>query len=416
MLNAHGRRWTLGLLAGLLLPVVLPSSAPAATAPVGSGPAMLSARGPRTDALSCSGDLNTSERPPVLLVPGTGLTPQENWGPTYVPVLRERGHSVCLVRLPDRGTRDVQANAEYVAWAIRTLGQWSERRISVIGQSQGALLPQVALRTWQDLPVHVDDVIGLAGVYDHGSADLIRRCREKCTPVLHQLAAGSRFLEQISRRLLPLGPSYTNIGASGDLTVTPQPTANQQKRARSLMVQDVCPGHEVAEPQHAMIAGDAVALALVLDALDHRGTASPGRIDPATCDQQQYPEFDEAAYRAAADQQVRGAAPVAEEPALYCRHRAACRSPRLRGQLVSHVHYTVRRHRVVVRGTAQLTGRVRLVLGRRVVATEVVPGPFVLRLPRSVRRDRLAVQTRPVYFRAWATEAGRSVPGRGPKR
>lgn len=401
----------MGVLIGLLLPALLPASASAA-APVGDGPAMLSAEDARRNSLTCHGDLNTSERPPVLLVPGTGLTPMENWGSTYLPLLTDRGHSVCLVRLPDDGSKDVQANAEYVASAIRTLGQRSTRRISVVGQSQGAMLPRIALRTWQDLAVHVDDVIGLGGVYDRGSADLVRRCRERCAPVLHQLAQGSKFLEAMSRRLLPRGPSYTNIGTTGDRTVTPQPLANQQRRAKSILVEDVCPDHEVAEPQHAMILGDPVATALVLDALDHRGLAAPERLDPGTCEAEPPAGFDAASHRTLARRALRDVAPVAEEPPLYCRHRADCRSPRLRGYVVARVRYVVRRSHVVVRGTAQLTGQVRIVLGKRKDTTRVVPGPFLLKVPRPAGRARLSVRTRPVYFSAWASERARWVAAR----
>ena len=144
-------------------------------------------------------------RAPVLLVPGTTLTPMENWAPTYLPVLLDRGHAVCLVRLPRYGTRDVQANVEYVATAISAMAQRSTRPISTIGLSQGALLPMAALRTWPGLAAHVDDVIGLAGVYERGSTELVRRCRTRCLPVLHQLATGSAYLTHIARKPSPRG-------------------------------------------------------------------------------------------------------------------------------------------------------------------------------------------------------------------
>jgi hypothetical protein len=282
----------------------------------------------RAGSLTCTGDLAGAARTPVLLVPGTGLTPRENWGPTYLPVLRKRGQPVCLVRLPAFGTLDVQRNTAYVAAAIRSMALRAGRQISIIGHSQGAFLPRVALRTWPELAKHVDDVIGLAGVYDHGSREVARRCVRECMPVLHQLATGSAFLGAISRWRLPAGPSYTNIGAKGDQTVTPQPLANHQPGAASVMVQDVCPGHVVPEPQHAMIAGDAVALALVLDALDHPGAAAGRRISRLTCYSGQYASFDEDAFFAAAAAVAsrRIAAPVATEPAVWCRYRVGCRA------------------------------------------------------------------------------------------
>jgi pimeloyl-ACP methyl ester carboxylesterase len=374
---------------------------------------MLSSYEDRTSALDCTSDPKTAERPPVLLVPGTGITPEQHWDPTYLPVLEERGHGVCLIRLPDFGARDVQANAEYVASAIRRLWEWSGRKVSVIGHSQGALLPHVALRTWPDLAAYVDDVIGLSGVYDRGSQDVAQRCQEKCLPALHQMAAGSHLLARLSHRRLPTGPSYTNLGVSGDQTVTPQPAANQVPGATALAIQDVCPDHVVPEPQHAMIAGDAVALALVLDALDHPGVASPTRLDPGVCEEGQYPEFDEEAYLSAAgSHESELPAPVAAEPRLYCRYRATCASPRLRGYAVSRLQITVRRHQVILHGNADLDAHIRLVLGPRGFETRLRPGPFELRVARPARKSRLSLATRPRYYRAWAAESQRVVKGR----
>ena len=414
-----GRRWTLRVLIGAMLPLLVPlalGNGATAAATMGAdepGPAMLTSSIDRVNALSCYGDPEYAARPPVLLVPGTSVTPLENWDPSYLPVLLERGHAVCLVWLPALGTKDVQANVEYVATAIRTLAGWSSRRMSIIGHSQGALLPLVALRTWPDLAAHVDDVVGVAGVYDHGSADIARTCATRCLPALHQVAAGSAFLDHIGRRPLPPGPSYTNIGTRDDQTITPQPAANEQPGTTSIIVESVCPGRTIPAPEHAMIIGDAVALSLVVDALDHPGAADEQRFDQATCAEQHYPEFDAARFLGAAGSPSPGmAAPVAEEPPLYCRVTADCRSPRLRGYLIARTSYAVGRKRVTVGIIAQLPGRLRVTLGDRTVTLSVRPGPVVLQLRRPAERKRLRIKTRPLYYTAWATEAGRSVPGR----
>lgn len=424
MLLTHGRRWTTGVVAGLLVALCAPPSAVARPAPTAVipvpppvaqerlvGPALVTPAAARARALRCSGDLEAAERPPVLLVPGTSLTPMENWGPTYLPLLLDRGHAVCLVSLPAYATRDVQANVEYVASAIHTMARRSSRPISTIGHSQGALLPQAALRTWPGLAPYVADVIGIAGVYDAGSAAVRRRCAEPCVPVLHQLATGSAFLAQLARRPLPSGPAYTNLGVLGDRTVTPQPAANQQESATSLMLQEVCPGRPVPQPQHAMIAGDAVALALTLDALDHPGPAAPHRLDPGTCELGYYPEFDAENFLApTGDHYSRLADPVVREPVLWCRHRADCRTPRLRGRLLTDPRLTVRPHRVALRFAAVDTGRVRVLLGDRAVVLAARPGPMRLTLRREGRAARLRIQTRPRYYSAWATEARRWLP------
>jgi triacylglycerol lipase len=365
---------------------------------------MLSSRADRLDALSCSGDLDDARRAPILLVPGTAVTPEEIWSPTYRPVLLNRGHAVCTVRLPAHATRDVQVNSEYVATAIRTMAARSSRKISIVGNSQGALLPRIALRTWPDLPAHVDDVIGVAGVYDRGSEAIVRRCKSTCLPVLHQLATGSAFLAAIGRRPLPDGPSYTNIGTRGDQIVTPQPSANRQPGSRSILVQDACPGRDVPDPEHAMLLGDAVALGLTLDALDHAGPASSDRLPLRLCWQQTYPEFEPTRFLSAALHASSVADTTTSEPALYCRSRSTCRDARLRGYLMTSPRYTIRRTRVIVRTQAHTRGRIRIVLGNRTVDQAVRPGSVTLRIRRPAHRSRLIVSTRPRYYTAWATE------------
>ena len=55
------------------------------------------------------------------------------------------------------------------------------------------------------------------------------------------------------------------------------------------MVQDVCPGHAA---DHGSLLSDAVAYALVLDALTHSGPASPARVAGTTCLQTTMPGVD----------------------------------------------------------------------------------------------------------------------------
>lgn len=387
-----------------------PAVAPAQRAGELPGPAMLSPAADRRKALSCSGDLDRPARPPVLLVPGTSLTPGENWNPTYRPVLIKRGHAVCMVRLPVYATQDMQANIEYVATAIQLMAERSSRKISTIGDSQGALLPQAALRTWPSLAQHVSDVIGVGGVYDRGSKALVERCRKSCIPVLHQMLPGSAFLRAMQRRPLPDGPAYTNIGTRGDQTVTPQPSANQQVGATSIMVQDACPFHRVPAPEHTMIIGDSVALALTLDALDHTGPASTRRLGFGTCWRQSYPEFDlEDLLSRKAHKQL--ARPTRNEPALYCRDRSSCADAAQRGELLARPRVTVGRDQVTLRGRALQPGKVRVAVGGRAVVRSVRPGPVTIQVRRPAGRGQVVVATRWGIYRAWAVEAKRALAG-----
>lgn len=412
-----GRGLCLAVLIALapLAPVgVLGSSQQHAASAAVPGPPTVTARTARVEAVRCLGSPRHSAHPPVLLVPGTGMTAEENWGPSYRPLLQRRGHSVCTVELPGYATHDVQTSAEYVAHAIRTVHRRAGRQVSVLGQSQGAFLPHLALRVWPDLSRRVDDVVGLGGVYDAGSTELTRRCIGRCLPVFHQLASGSRLLRHLSRRPLPAGPSYTNIGAVRDATITPQPTANRQPGARAMTIQDVCPGRVLPDGMaHALLVGDAVAGALVLDALHHHGPAAPGRVPAATCDEEMFPGFDQDGYLSAVDligARIRHSS--RSEPAVRCYLRLGCRDVSQRGRMLRGIRISEWRRVVRVRARVVTPGRVMLRLGGRKVRREVEPGRVSVRIARPRRAARLHVQTEPEPYRRWATEHSRPVAGR----
>ena len=280
-------RLFVALIAALLL--AMPSAQAAGPRSDQPGPPFHASKKERLSTLACEGDLVDSERRPVLLIHGTSVTSEEHWGATYLPALLKRGHSVCTIDLVDYGYADVQVTVERVASAIRYLGRHSDgRKIAILGHSQGAFQAFFALRIWPALKRYVDDVIGLAGAYDRGSESIRDDCRSEdgCVPAFHQIATGSRFLKALKRYPLPAGPSYTTIGTLADSVITPQPAANRQPGAHAVEIQDVCPGRRsIDQLDHILMAGDAVAYALVIDALDHRGTASVERIDPAVCGQ-----------------------------------------------------------------------------------------------------------------------------------
>jgi triacylglycerol lipase len=395
------------LTAALVLIGTVGLTAPTASAR-DTGAHMGSGRDQRVGAVRCTGDLTTGPRP-VLLVHGTGLTAAENWSGSYLPALVADGRAVCTVSLPATAVGDVQTNAEYVATAIREVHTRAGRRIAVLGHSQGAMLPRLALRVWPDLAARVDDVIGLAGVYDRGSSDLVRRCETECVPAMHQMATGSRLLRAVGRRALPAGPagpSYTNIGALGDLTVTPQPAANQQAGATAVAVQDVCPGREIPVSEHAMIIGDAVAKALVDDALEHAGAAVAARIDTATCDEVYYPGFvPEPFLDAASSIRARLRPTTPSEAPVRCYLRPTCSDASGRGRLLEGARVEVTRRSVTWTGRVPLDGRVRVSFRGSSYVRRVRPGSVTLRVdrPRGAR-GTMVLSTMPDRYSVWARE------------
>jgi triacylglycerol lipase len=274
-----------GLLRALvvLLAVVPLGAVPAAQAE--PGPPYTVPQAEREAALDCYGSLTSSPRVPVLLVHGTGVNSEIEWDITYRPELERLGHSVCTVDLPERGDGDVQDSVQVVAFAMREMVRRSGgRKLSVLGHSQGAFQPTYALRLYPDLARHVEDFIGLAGIYHQGSAAISEECEQACPASFRQMGSDSRLLRELNRRPMPPGPAYTAIGTLVDGTVTPQPAVNRLERGVSVQIQDICPGRRWPVPEdHVLLVGDAVAYELVMDALQHAGPASPARIDRASC-------------------------------------------------------------------------------------------------------------------------------------
>lgn len=312
---------------------------PAAAQP---GPPLRTPEAALEGAVRCVGpDLRGAARRPVLLVHGT-FVDASFWDPTYARALPAAGHPTCTVDVPDGELGDVQRSVEYVVAAIREVNDRAGRPIAVIGHSQGAFLPTLALRLWPDLARRVEDFVGLAGVYGNGTQAAELACGVACAASAHQLAPGSRLLTAYARRPLYDGPSYSTIATDFDELVVPQPSAGTLEGVRRIAVQDLCPGRPV---EHGGIIADAVAYALVRDALDHEGPANAARVGPAGCARPFVPGTDLGGLTV----QLAKILPVfpglvtrpAPDPPLICALDPACAKPRLRP--IVHAATTPRR-------------------------------------------------------------------------
>jgi triacylglycerol lipase len=233
-------------------------------------------------AVTCAGpDLRTAAKSPVLLIHGTFVT-DEPWRGGAYEALQAAGYPTCLAHVANRELGDVQGSVEYVVAAIREVARRADRPIAVIGHSQGAFLPAMALRYWPDLAGDVQDFVGLAGVYDNGTTLADKLCAVPCAAVGRQLRPGSAILTALHHRHVYPGPDYTAVSTDTDEVVTPQPHAGLLDGARQIAVQDICPGRYA---EHGGMTTDAVAIALARDAIDHPGPADPARIDHAVCSQ-----------------------------------------------------------------------------------------------------------------------------------
>jgi triacylglycerol esterase/lipase EstA (alpha/beta hydrolase family) len=272
-------------------------------------------------ALRCPAHLRKG-REAVLLVHGTGLTPEESWGWNYAKLLPPAGYDVCTVALPNRAMTDIQVSAEYVAFAIDDVAAKTHHAIAVITHSQGGMEARWAVRWWRTARANVDDLVLLASP-NHGIA-AADACADSdnCWPAVWQMTSGAHFIHALnSVDETPGAVSVTNLYSRSDELVEPSSTVPLAgNHVSNVAVQDLCP-HVV---HHAGMLHDAAVFALVLDALRHRGPADPRRVPTSVCVNPWADGLTAAdvvggnaiLYADAASQGFAGAAGVASEPTL----------------------------------------------------------------------------------------------------
>lgn len=229
-----------------------------------------------------------SGRQAVLLIHGTGSTPDEAWGWGYERALPAAGYGICTVTLPGRAVGDLTVSAQYAVYAARYAYQRSGRPIAILGHSQGGLIAAWIATYWPDVAQHATDVLSIAGpMRGTGLASTI--CAGgACSPLTWQLRIGSAVVTALGSAPRP-NVAVTSIGSLQDEIVFPQPFADRLPGAANIMVQGVCPLHVV---EHGLLLGDAVGYALVIDALTHDGPARASRVPLATCLQPTLPGAD----------------------------------------------------------------------------------------------------------------------------
>lgn len=396
------------------------------------GPALTVARADLDRGLVCSPGLDGATEQPVLLVPGTTLTPEVDFSWNYERSLRALGRAVCTVELPGNAMGDVQTAAEHVVDAIRTMHRRSGQRVDVVGHSQGGMIGRWALRFWPDLRPIVDDLVGLAPS-NHGTTLAPALCAVECAPAFWQQRDTAAFVAALNSGAETFaGVDYTSVFTALDEVVVPNQDATTGSsalrtgagRRSNLLVQDLCPLHVT---DHLLLGtADPVGYALTVDALTHPGPADPGRIDrAAVCAQTLAPGVDGTEFpanlarlTAVVAQQVLQAPKVAREPELRCYVTATCPAPAAgatagvpaaTARRPSRVTLRVRRSgargvRVAVRVAGNAAGRVvvriaprgsrgrtttrTLRVARSRTTTRVVP------VPRSVASRRLVVTVR----------------------
>jgi hypothetical protein len=283
-------------------------------APSAADPGLTVPKRTLNGALHCQPQVRNARAEPVLLISGTGALGTETWasGPNAQAALLRAGHPSCYLDLPEFATGDAQTAAEYVVNGIRALKRRSGRRIGVYGWSQGGLLPRWALTFWPQLRRHVSDVVAVAGTQHGttggslGSAYVDATCRPTagCPPAVWQQAINSNLLKALNARADETpGPStaWTTVRSLTDEVVQPQlgpyPTSSLFG-AENILIQEVCPGRTTT---HFASIYDSVSFAALLDALEHRGGASPSRFPRDVCAHPYWTALDPAKTREAID-------------------------------------------------------------------------------------------------------------------
>jgi triacylglycerol esterase/lipase EstA (alpha/beta hydrolase family) len=313
----------------LVAAAVVPAQADSGPAGADSGPALSVPQSALDASLRCSGDLRGASSTPVLLVPGTTLTPDVNFDWNYEKVFTAQGRPWCAVTLPNHAMTDIQVAGEYVTDAIRTMHTRADRTISVLGFSQGGMVPRWSLKFWPDTRAMVDDMISL-DPSNHGTLDAYPTCTVGgCAPALWQQQTGSRFLAALNKDAETYaGISYSQVYTATDEVVVPNvpPAASSRLTTgrgtiSNTLVQSICPVH-VSE-HLSMGTSDPVGYALAMDALTHPGPAQASRISRSVCLQTLFPGIDPVAYPSdfsrvavSAATQVLLAPHVPAEPAL----------------------------------------------------------------------------------------------------
>ena len=222
----------------------------------------------------------TKEHPrPVVLVHGT-FGDRKHLLENLSNALLAQGYCVFSLDYGNRGTQDIPTSAQTLkAFTDEVLKATAARKVSMVGHSQGGMMPRYYIKFLGGLTL-VDDLVGLVpsnhgtGATGPGNA-LTQAAFGLVCPACLQQSAGSPFLTKLnSGDETPGKVSYTQITTRYDAVVTPYLSAYLApgNKTTNITLQDLCP-YDLSE--HVTIPTDQVAVQLVLNALGRKGPADP---------------------------------------------------------------------------------------------------------------------------------------------
>jgi triacylglycerol lipase len=217
---------------------------------------------------------------PVVLVHGTFEGAFDNWL-AVSPQIKAAGYCVFALDYGNRGTGDIPTSAgQLTRFVDAVLAATGARRVSLVGHSQGGMMPRWYIK-FDGGAGKVDDLVGLAPS-NHGTTNpgaLITGAT--FCPACLQQRAGSSFLRTLNAPdETPGTVSYTVVETSHDEVVTPFTSAflAAGPNTTNILLQDRCPADPV---DHTQIHDDPVVLRWTLQALGRPGPADPAH--PPAC-------------------------------------------------------------------------------------------------------------------------------------
>ncbi|MGH2980127.1 MAG: esterase/lipase family protein [Solirubrobacterales bacterium] len=217
----------------------------------------------------------SEQRPePVVLVHGTFGDMTVSWN-LISPALALNGYCVFALDYGNRGTGRIEDSAaELAAFIDRVLSATGASRVSLVGHSQGGMMPRHYVKFLGGKGT-VDDLIGLVPSNHGTTTPLAPYAGDAGCVACDQQIAGSSFLIKLNAGdETPGSISYTQVTTRYDEVVTPYRSAYLEAgpRTTNVTLQDRCP---LDLTEHLGIIYDPAALEWVLNALGRPGPADP---------------------------------------------------------------------------------------------------------------------------------------------
>lgn len=265
----------LSLLVSLLVPLL--AAAPAQAGATLTLPGSLYGDPVGANDWSCA---PTPQRPePVVLVHGTFGDRRALLDPLSAAIKRA-GFCVYSFDYGNRATGDIAASAaELKAFVQRVLAATGAAKVSLVGHSQGGMMPRYYLKNLGGT-AYVDDLVGIAPS-NHGTlvqgtsaSPLVTSADLGLCVACAQQAWGSPFLTALNAGdETPGTVSYTQIATRYDEVVVPYTSdfLAPGPQVTNVLVQDRCP---LDVSDHLLLPTSRAAISWTLDALEHPGPAA----------------------------------------------------------------------------------------------------------------------------------------------